>query len=647
MDFGNKCILIVRVSTSPQDYSSQVEQLRNVASSKGLTVVHVVETKESGFRSIDMKEGFKDLKEKLIEHDCHIVLVTELSRLARRKFILETIKQYFVENMIQLWVQDMRFWLLDDKGEVSMTADIIFSVFSALAENEMHEKKARTARVITDLQLQGYSIMGPTPFGYEKKMTEERVKGKKRNQVVVNEKTAEQVRAVYDMYLNGINGDMTRCSLSCIHAECIARGYDSYFTSERNINKALKYRPYTGQIEISKNIRKNPEYWTFGDTTASKYIESSSQYKLPQIIDVETFNAVQEKMKKASTRLERDSITEVFSDKSRLHNTLLRKMIVCPGCGEFYLGDYRIQGKYLACGYRCWNHTSHGAFQLSMRITDAVVWAFGRGHAIQFREYVNRHPEMININAIQERIANIVKEIERQKQIQGEMAERFVKASRYDKTGRSAQVYEEENAKIEREIQNLQDQKEKEEEYLNQVSKLSLASEITEQTIEYIESNRDEMRDFLQRIISKIFPRYHDSQYVVLEIVLQLKETEYSTMDLDDLNVDPNYSHRNYIIIDQKDNWCPKVKFLCGPCLFDSDRAIFSINGKIEYSLPQVFEDDEDTFFQTIEYKSLDLYGADGPKGIPISPTTYTSRKEIGKIGLSKRWGKDNTESID
>ena len=128
VDFGTTCCCIARVSTSQQDYDAQTNALHAKAASLGLTVIKDIETKESGFRSLDKKEGFNELVEFMKANNCRIVICTELSRLSRKKFLLEQIKQWFIENRIQLIVIDINFTLFNNLGGVDMAADIVFSV---------------------------------------------------------------------------------------------------------------------------------------------------------------------------------------------------------------------------------------------------------------------------------------------------------------------------------------------------------------------------------------------------------------------------------------------------------------------------------------------------------------------------------------
>ena len=638
--FGKNCICIVRVSTTEQDYKAQVDHLRMVAEKKGLNIVAVIETKESGFRSIDKKEGFNELMRKLEEQNCHYVLVTELSRLARKKIILETIKQYFIDNQIQLWVDDMNFQLFDDNGGVEYSTDIVFSVFAAMAESEMKEKKKRMKRGITSLNLEGYSIMGKTPFGYKRIMSNEKVQGKHRNRMIVDEAAAEQIRSIYNMYLYGINGDETRCSVSQIHQECIARGYSGYLHYKRNVHKALKYHPYTGEEERSEHLRKNSEYWAYGDESADKYVKCSSSYRLPQIVPVEIFNAVQEKMKKVSTRLERSADTDVYADKSRLHVTILSKLIICPNCKSFYMGEYRFRDGALQCVYRCHKHQTHGSTEISMRILDSSVWSFCKLHHSKFIEYIKAFPSMINVDEIKARIANLQRELEILQTDMENLSIRYMETKGWDKSGRIREQYEKDSRIIQDKMVQIDSGIKMEETRLVENANAEAFAASIDRTIEYIEGNKAEMKKYIRSIVRCIIPRYRQKQYAVIQIVLLKGEIVVLSFDPEEYGVEIQ-NIQSYILIDSLDTWSPKVKYISGPCSFDQSFGIFHI-GNNEATVVQAFEDTDQVFFKDLPYTRMDLYSDDGPKSVETPAfKERPTRAEIGIIGLEKRWGKE------
>ena len=68
LDFGKNCIILTRVSTSQQDYQFQLDALYKYAKELGLNKPLIdISTKESGFGSMESKDGFKRVIEFLTE----------------------------------------------------------------------------------------------------------------------------------------------------------------------------------------------------------------------------------------------------------------------------------------------------------------------------------------------------------------------------------------------------------------------------------------------------------------------------------------------------------------------------------------------------------------------------------------------------
>ncbi|MEI8135938.1 MAG: recombinase family protein, partial [Bacteroidota bacterium] len=78
----NKAILLVRVSTSTQDYKAQIEDLQKHAKTFGFSKFKIIETKESGLLDLEHKSGTNELFN-FVEKNPTVktVFTTELSRL--------------------------------------------------------------------------------------------------------------------------------------------------------------------------------------------------------------------------------------------------------------------------------------------------------------------------------------------------------------------------------------------------------------------------------------------------------------------------------------------------------------------------------------------------------------------------------------
>ena len=97
---GKSCIVLTRVSTNKQDYTAQVDDLKAWANSLGYTNINVISTKESGFKTFDLKDGFKQVIEFIeANKEYRTIITTELSRLSRRSTVLVLIKQFLIDNL--------------------------------------------------------------------------------------------------------------------------------------------------------------------------------------------------------------------------------------------------------------------------------------------------------------------------------------------------------------------------------------------------------------------------------------------------------------------------------------------------------------------------------------------------------------------
>ena len=354
-------VLLVRVSTEAQDYDAQIEDLQDFANKKGYKHFKIIQTKESGLISLDQRAGTNELFSFIKENpEYDTVFATEISRLARRQSFLHLIRDWFEENRVQLFLKDSDFKLLNDDFKVTPEGTMMFALFGIFAETELTQKKKRFAREKKKLMALGLSISGKVLFGYEREMTDAM-----KNKLVHHKKNAEIVRTIFNWYLHGFDGEKD-VSINKINMKCIKDNYPKYTHSKRNINKLLKEEAYTGS-KTTNNKWKNPMA-KFNDKV-EKYLYSNNlvSYGDP-ILDRETFDKVQLKLKEKNTTVE----------KSVKHVTLLSRLLICPICGKYFQGDYRIGETYIKHSYRCSSRSTPykclNKQSFSMAMLDSAVW---------------------------------------------------------------------------------------------------------------------------------------------------------------------------------------------------------------------------------------------------------------------------------
>lgn len=362
MSSKNKyAILLVRVSTQEQDYQAQIDDLTESAKLFGYNKFKVIESKETGFADIDQKLGLNELFKFIDDNpQYNTVIATEMSRLGRRQSVLQVVKEWLIDNKVQLYIKDSGFWLLNENGQITQNGEMAFTMYSLFAESEIRAKKDRFIRSRKSLMEKGISISGKLLFGYK------RVKNSlDKNELFPDEINSKIVNEVYNWYLHGFKGN-DEPSIKAIALHCIKIGNPKYTHSKRNVNKLLKEEAYTG-FKITNNRIKNKKFGLLKN--APEYITSSSRIKYPQIISQELFDAVQVKLTSNMSKQNRDT----------KHVTILSKLLKCPNCGRSLSANYRFNRERPSHSYRCTSRSGAtpcgNQFSGSMLLYDSVIWS--------------------------------------------------------------------------------------------------------------------------------------------------------------------------------------------------------------------------------------------------------------------------------
>ncbi len=330
-----KAILLVRVSTKAQDFDEQEREIYDMAIKDGYSPESIIPIceKESGIKlAEEERAGLNKMKE-LIEEDSDIncVYCWEVSRIARRKKINFSVLDYLITHKIQLVVKNPSIRLFKDNGDIDEGAEMVFTLFSQMAESEMRTKIVRWKRTKDAKRREGTYVGGWVLFGYK---VDEVTK-----KLVVNEEEAEIVKEIYSMYLSGEH------SYATIAKEMKERGVFSNVHSARlAVGKILKNTAYAGlpSSDFDKTIK----------TDGNVY---------PPIVSldmIEKAKAINEVNAKALKKKH----TEVFFGKGILR---------CPDCGAVM----RVRKDYLT--YTCQNPECGNNNAYQANLIDAVLWYQG------------------------------------------------------------------------------------------------------------------------------------------------------------------------------------------------------------------------------------------------------------------------------
>lgn len=200
----NKVVLLSRVSTGLQDLEQQTQQLIKYAKSIGYSETDfiILEDKESAVKlSEEERNGLNRLKENILKYPVKDVVVYELSRIARVPKILYSIRDFLLEHKVQLHVMNPHIKLMKDDGTIDESANVIFSLFCSMAENEGFLRKQRFARGKAKLRSENKYTGGSVMFGYAVN---------KDLEFVIKEDEASIVRRIFDEYQTKIITDIAK-----------------------------------------------------------------------------------------------------------------------------------------------------------------------------------------------------------------------------------------------------------------------------------------------------------------------------------------------------------------------------------------------------------------------------------------------------
>ena len=192
-----KIILLSRVSTSGQSLDSQTKDLIREATKLGYDGQNqiIIETVESAIKlDEESRLGLREMKHYIEHEEVDCVMVWEPSRLSRQQKTLYSIRDYLIDKKIQLYILNPYCKLLtDDRERIDTTANIVFSLFATISENEMALRKERFARARAELKRQGLKNSGATVFGYIKNKDKKCVPHPVNSKIIVD---------IYNHYIN-------------------------------------------------------------------------------------------------------------------------------------------------------------------------------------------------------------------------------------------------------------------------------------------------------------------------------------------------------------------------------------------------------------------------------------------------------------
>lgn len=480
-EIQKKCCCFSRVSTTSQDLSQQTEQLIIEAERSGYNKdeIILIEQKESAVKlSEEERIGIQKLYDIIEKHRIECVIVYEISRLSRRPDVLYSVRDYLIKRHVNLICIKPYMRLLEKDGTMSDTANILFSIYGALSENEGYIRKARMKRGKEKSKAMGKHYTGRIPFGYA--VTKDK-------SYCIDEATAPLVKRIFEMY---VTEDM---SLRTIVREVQSQGYFNGLTFHgcvRNIHEILHREYYCG---------------------ATKGI--------PGIISKDLYDKAQEIKKRKTIVTTRVEVKALLKGKMFDKNT-----------GHMLTGN-TAQNQY---------HTSGGGLAIRMSIIEPVIWEYAVKMHKQFysKDYdgaIQESTRMIQLTmrkqaTLANKMQEYLKQIERLEErvilgkVSGSMADKMEESinanlretkAAYDKVTSDLERYKYQAAKVLDESQKTYDY-----EQFSLDDKIGLIKKVIDKVI----LSRDEQK----KMHIDIYNRYNDK---VEHVTLVRKWRNYVVSD--------------------------------------------------------------------------------------------------------------------
>lgn len=165
-----RCIVFLRCSTDHQELESQKKETIAYAKSLGFNdFVIIGKVGASAYKVNHLYLEMIEEMKRLVEADKTIkaVVCWHLNRLARNEVKAMEIKEFLINNRMQLYVKEPHVRLLKDDGTVDDGAELVFNIFSTMSKQQAAELQAKARRGKAEKRaLHKFQGGARPPFGY-------------------------------------------------------------------------------------------------------------------------------------------------------------------------------------------------------------------------------------------------------------------------------------------------------------------------------------------------------------------------------------------------------------------------------------------------------------------------------------------------
>ena len=200
MEEKTRVVIYARVSTSSQDYTRQITELRNYAWKQNYKIVKEFSEKISGGKKIEERAAIKELLDFVKSNNVEKVLVYECSRLSRRQLDFLYIIEQLTEARVSLYILQNGLETLLPDGRPNPIANLCFGIIAEFNNLEKNLIRARMASGYEHHRASGGSV--GRKEGYRKSEEEYRRNNEREIALLQKGNTLADVRAITGTSIN-------------------------------------------------------------------------------------------------------------------------------------------------------------------------------------------------------------------------------------------------------------------------------------------------------------------------------------------------------------------------------------------------------------------------------------------------------------
>ena len=200
MEERTKVVIYARVSTSAQDYTRQITELRKYAKKQNFEIVKEFSEKISGGKKVEERTAIKEMLDFVKFNKVDKVLIYECSRLSRRQLDFLSIIEELTEQGVSLFILQNGLETLLPDGKPNPIANLCFGIIAEFNNLEKNLIRARMASGYEHHRASGGRV--GRKEGYRKSEDEYRITYDREITLLSKGNTLKDVRAITGTSIN-------------------------------------------------------------------------------------------------------------------------------------------------------------------------------------------------------------------------------------------------------------------------------------------------------------------------------------------------------------------------------------------------------------------------------------------------------------